>query len=84
MTKQEAIKRVKGLYRCDSARIIAIDDKLFMIIGYKDYSENWIDQDGAKVHNEYTREQIIGTAHTPFRLWQSARNYKKVMKGDGK
>ena len=77
------LSRYKRLFKCDTARISRFPDKLFLIIGWNEKSENecfetTVDGTLLPLIFSYVSEKIIASGRNEKELEVSARHYKKL------
>lgn len=80
MTKQES--KYAKMFGCDSARILDLSGKLFLILGEKRNTKQdvtkWLDRDGNVIDLDYLAETVIANGSTESELLASAKEYKRL------
>jgi len=75
----------KKMFRCDEARIIRFETKMFLVLGWSrstrdDGAAQWHNQDGEPIHFKYFAEEVVASGATERELLASAKEYKRISK----
>jgi hypothetical protein len=73
------------MFGCDVARIINACGNLFLVLGWRKWSEGeWFNQHGRPVNFHYTEEKTVASGHNMRELVASAREYKRLLQEEAR